>query len=243
MQLTIAVSKVDKWAVRQGGDTIEVIERPHGGISVVLVDGQSSGPGAKAISSLVVRKVVADLAEGVRDGAAARAANDVLHAMRGGKVSASLVILSVDLHSRSVVLTRCGNAHVYVRRTSADPIARLTGQSSPLGFYRHTRPSVDQVALTEGLLVCACTDGLVNAGSRAGAPLDLPATLAAEWDSAVSAQAYADRLLARAWQADAGRPTDDTSIVVLHVGADALASDRPAANVRRMVVEMPVTAS
>jgi hypothetical protein len=52
-----------------------VVERPNGGLSVVLADGQSSGRGAKAISLLVVRKVIGLLAEGVRDGAAARAAS------------------------------------------------------------------------------------------------------------------------------------------------------------------------
>ena len=45
-------------------------------VSVVLADGQTSGRGAKAVSILVVRKVISLLAEGVRDGAAARAASD-----------------------------------------------------------------------------------------------------------------------------------------------------------------------
>jgi hypothetical protein len=66
MHLSIAVAKIDKWAVLQGGDTLEMIERPQGGLSLVLADGQSSGPGAKATSILVVRKVLTELAEGVR---------------------------------------------------------------------------------------------------------------------------------------------------------------------------------
>ena len=73
MHLSVAASKINKWAVRESGDTLEMIERPHGGISFVLADGQSSGEAAKAISIRVVRKVVSELAEGVRDGAAAQA--------------------------------------------------------------------------------------------------------------------------------------------------------------------------
>ena len=64
MHLSVGASKINKWAVRESGDTLEMIERPHGGISFVLADGQSSGEAAKAISIRVVRKVVSELAEG-----------------------------------------------------------------------------------------------------------------------------------------------------------------------------------
>ena len=103
MHLSVAVSKVNKWASRESGDTLEMIERPHGGVSFVLADGQSSGIAAKAISIRVVRKVISELSDGVRDGAAARAANDMLFALRRGKVSATLSILSVELDSQSLL--------------------------------------------------------------------------------------------------------------------------------------------
>src|SRR5215218_3020291 len=106
MEVQIAVAKINKYAVSESGDTLEVIERPNGGLSVVLADGQSSGRGAKAISQLVVRKVIGLLAEGVRDGAAARAASDALFTERGGKVSATLNIFSVDLQTNTLVITR-----------------------------------------------------------------------------------------------------------------------------------------
>ena len=64
MEVQIAVAKVNKYAVSESGDTLEVVERPNGGLSVVLADGQSSGRGAKAISLMVVRKVIGLLAEG-----------------------------------------------------------------------------------------------------------------------------------------------------------------------------------
>ncbi len=66
VEVRIAVSKVRKYATSESGDTVEIVERPNGGLSVVLADGQSSGKGAKAISNLVVRKVISLLAEGVR---------------------------------------------------------------------------------------------------------------------------------------------------------------------------------
>lgn len=233
MQLSIAVAKVDKWGVRQGGDTLEMIERPGGGLSLVLADGQSSGPGAKAISIWVVRKVVAELAEGVRDGAAARAANDALFALRAGKVSATLVILSVDLATRTLVITQAGEMPVYVR-TADGALRCLTSKVPPLGFYRHARPMVEQFPLEAGLLACAFTDGLIHAGSRRGCKLDIPETLTALWAELASAQGVADGLLARAVALDEGRPVDDTSIVVLHAARGA--PDGP----RRLWVQMPI---
>src|SRR3972149_2182866 len=106
MEIQIAVSKIGKYATSESGDTLEMIERPHGGLSFVLVDGQHSGRGAKAVSNLVARKALQLLSEGVRDGAAARAAHDYLYALRQGKVSATLNIASVDLDSRTLVLSR-----------------------------------------------------------------------------------------------------------------------------------------
>ena len=210
-----------------------MIERPQGGVSLVLADGQSSGPGAKSISIWVVRKVVTELADGVRDGAAARAANDALYALRGGKVSATLAILSVDLEARALVITRCGDPPVFVRTANGD-LRELTSSAPTLGFHRHARPDVDILPLKPGLVACAFTDGLVHAGSRTGRTLDVPATIEALWVASPTAQGLADGLLARAVGLDNGHPTDDTSIAVLHVLPGE--GDGP----RYMRAEMPV---
>ncbi|NIT55497.1 MAG: serine/threonine-protein phosphatase, partial [Aliifodinibius sp.] len=50
MEVNIAVAKIRKYATSTSGDTVEVTERPNGGVSVVLADGQSSGKGAKWVS-------------------------------------------------------------------------------------------------------------------------------------------------------------------------------------------------
>jgi serine phosphatase RsbU (regulator of sigma subunit) len=122
MEIQVAAAKVSKYAVGESGDTVELIERPFGGLSLVLVDGQRSGKSAKAISNIVARKAVSLLADGVRDGAAARAAHDYLRTMRGGQVSATLDILSVDLGTRTIVVSR--NSHcptIVVRRGGSGP--------------------------------------------------------------------------------------------------------------------------
>ncbi len=153
MELNIAAAKVNKYAVSESGDTLEVVERPAGGISVVLADGQRSGPHAKRISNMVVRKVISLLAEGVRDGAAARAASDYLFHQRGGKVMATLNILSVDLATETLVITRNNPAPVYYMLRGE--LVTLDNDSQPVGFYRVYSPCHPRT-LARKWPQCAC---------------------------------------------------------------------------------------
>src|SRR5215211_5464774 len=175
MEVQIAVAKVNKYAVSESGDTLEVVERPNGGLSVVLADGQSSGRGAKAISLLVVRRVIGLLAEGVRDGAAARAASDALFTDKQGKVISTLKIVSLDLQSHTIVLTRNNPAPLYICR--GDRIDCLAEESIPLGTSRNLRPLITEVAIEPGVIIVIYTDGLIHAGKRHGIPMDVEETI------------------------------------------------------------------
>lgn len=217
MELQVAVAKVARWASSESGDTLEMIERPHGGLSFVLVDGQHSGKGAKSISNLVARKAVQLLAEGVRDGAAARAAHDYLYAHRQGKVSATLNIVSVDLDTRTLVLSRNNPAPSLVI-TPGDGIRALDAPSRPVGIYKGTKPVISEIALEPGAGAVVYTDGLPSAGVRRGLSLDVPAAVERLRSAgAAEAQAWADSLLEQALELDEGRPADDISVLVLTV--------------------------
>src|SRR5215213_4047658 len=171
MEVQIAVAKINKYAVSESGDTLEIVERPNGGLSVVLADGQTSGRGAKLVSQMVVRKVIGLLAEGVRDGAAARAASDALFTERQGKVISTLNIASVDLHSQTIVLTRNNPAPMCV--CIQDKINVFTEESIPLGTSRNVRPSITEIAIQPGLIIVIYTDGLTHAGERRGNPMNI----------------------------------------------------------------------
>ena len=85
MEIQIAVSKVNKYAVSESGDTLKIVERPNGGLSVVLADGQTS-PAERQGSFNNGRTESHQLARGrCTDGAAARAASDALFTEKGGK--------------------------------------------------------------------------------------------------------------------------------------------------------------
>lgn len=233
MEVRIAVAKINKYASSESGDTVEVIERPKGGVSVVMADGQSSGKGAKSISNLVVRKVIALLAEGVRDGAAARAASDSLFTDRHGKVSATLNIISIDRLTKTLVLT-CNNPLPVVVLNSGQ-IELVQMEAQPIGLYFDTRPEIIQFPLKPNFAVIAFTDGLVHAGSRQGCKLSLEDEIQRLASQSCEAQFLADGLLEAALRLDEGRPVDDISVVV--VGVQPHEGDEA----RRMSVRLPIT--
>ncbi len=214
LEVQIGVAKINKYASSESGDTVEIVERPHGGISVVVADGQRSGRSAKAISNLVVRKAISLLAEGVRDGAVARATHDYLHTLRGGKVSAELYIVSVDLFSQTLVISRNARCPVILRR--AGEITWLDQGSDAVGIHRYTKPAIVELPLQAGLTLVVFTDGVWNAGSLSGTVIDLPALLSqVDGDDHATGQELADAILAAALELDRGRPRDDATVLVL----------------------------
>jgi serine phosphatase RsbU (regulator of sigma subunit) len=233
MEIKIAAAKINKYAVSESGDTLEAIERPNGGVSVVLADGQTSGRGAKAVSLMVVRKVIGLLAEGVRDGAAARAASDALFTDKQGKVTCTLNIASVDLHSKTIVLARNNPAPMYV--CQGEQIDCLNEESISLGTSRNVRPIITELEIRSGLTIVIFTDGISHAGERRGQPMNPAETIRSlieEQDP--TPQELADTLLAHAVQLDDNRPADDISVLVLKV------TSRDGDDVRRMSIRLPI---
>jgi serine phosphatase RsbU (regulator of sigma subunit) len=233
MEVQIAAAKINKYAVSESGDTLEVVERPTGGLSVVLADGQTSGRGAKAVSMMVVRKVIGLIAEGVRDGAAARAASDALFADKAGKVTCALNVASVDLHSKTIVLTRNNPAPMFICR--GESVEVRAEDSVPLGTSRNVRPVITELEIETGLVIVIFSDGILHAGERRGHPMDIRQVISSLLeDQDPPPQQLADALLSQAMHLDDDRPADDVSVLVLKV------SPRAGDDVRRMNVRLPI---
>ncbi|MBN1661306.1 MAG: SpoIIE family protein phosphatase [Anaerolineae bacterium] len=238
LELQVAVAKVGKYAVSESGDTVELIERPHGGLSLVIVDGQRSGRSAKAISNIVARKAVSLLADGVRDGAAARAAHDYLRTLRAGQVSATLNIVSVDLGTRTLVVSRNSHCPVLVVSGADRAIRSLDEPSEAIGIHSRTRPVIAELPIERYLHVVVYTDGVMNAGVRYGRQMDVVEFVRAQLDTCDEescARSLADGLLAAAVDLDEGRPGDDVSVAVFSV-----VPRRRTDQVRRLSVRFPI---
>jgi serine phosphatase RsbU (regulator of sigma subunit) len=234
LELQVAVAKTPRHSAAESGDTLEMIERPGGGFSLVLVDGQGSGRGAKTLSNLVATRAITQLKDGARDGVVARAAHDYLYTYRMGQVAATLNILSVDFQTSSILMSRNNPTPFYV----IDPggVYVHAEPSSPIGLHPMTKPQIVELPVRPYTYVVLFTDGLLKAGERYGEDLEIGNFLAG-WRATEggSAQALTEALLARALDHARGKPSDDISIVTL-----AALPARTDERVRRMHVSVPM---
>jgi len=235
MEIQIAVAKINQFGSEESGDSLEVVERPNGGVSIVLSDVKMSGHSAKAISSMVVRKVISLLADGVRDSAAARAASDTLFTERGGAVSAFLDILSADLQTNTLVISRNNPTPIYISRS--DRIETLVGENNAIGVSRNVKPQISEITLDPGTTVVLYTNGILSAGNCYGGKIDICTTFESLMDEQQPGpQDIADTILREAIAMDQGRPCADMSIIVLQV------QGRESDQIRRMNVRWPYNA-
>lgn len=212
--IDVGVAKTEKYASRESGDTVELVERPNGGFTIVMIDGQGSGRAAKTLSLLLSSKAVALVKEGVRDGVVARATHDYLFAFRHGQVSATVDLLSIDLRTRTTVITRNAESPMIVGLAGQTDV--LPALSGPIGRYRWTKPSVRELPLQPGLEVLLFTDGIWHSGRRSNQPpLDLAAVGDGCFGRGTPAQTLADQLLETVIERDAGKPNDDMAVVAL----------------------------
>ncbi|HHX64072.1 MAG TPA: SpoIIE family protein phosphatase [Chloroflexi bacterium] len=233
MEVQVGAAKVAKYATSESGDTLEIIERPHGGISMVMVDGQRSGRSAKIISNIAARKAISLLGEGVRDGAAIRATHDYLRTHRGGQVSAELQVVSVDLVSRTLVISR--NSRCPTLTVQEGELRVLDESSEPIGIYPNTKPVITELPLTAGTYVVAYTDGLNLAEQAADGGAFIYRSVLDAAAAGAPAQVLADTLLNDALQAEKGRPRDDISVLVVAVLPNGSES-----GIRRFSARLPV---
>jgi serine phosphatase RsbU (regulator of sigma subunit) len=214
LELQVAVAKIPRAGVDESGDTLEMVERPGGGFSFVLVDGQGSGRGAKTLSNMLVTRVMMQLKDGARDGVVARGVHDYLYTYRAGQVAATLNIVSVDFQSGTIVVTRNNPAPFFVLDVSGTHIH--SEESVPIGLHPMTRPVVTEIAVQPYTYVVVFTDGLLKAGERYGEDIEIGNFLAG-WPvrEGHSAEALANALLGRALELDRDEPVDDVSVLVL----------------------------
>lgn len=215
MEVRIAAAKTHKYAVSESGDSLEVTERPKGGISVILADGQGSGRSARLNSCAVTARCVSLISDGARDGAVARAVNDVLFASRGGKVSAELLIVSVDLASNELLISRNSACPVLVMTNGQ--VAALPGESGPIGVHEQTKPLIDALPLSADTTIVGFSDGIWLAGRYLGQQWGLRELEQLLRADGGSPRLLVDNILGEALARDQGRPRDDMSVFALTV--------------------------
>lgn len=231
MEIKIAVAKIDKYGSGSSGDTVEVIERPNGGLSVVLADGQIDNRDNKAMSTMVSHRIIDHISNGVSDGAAIRAVSNKIFADYNGSVRANLNILSVDLQSNTLLVSR--NSPIPVFLISNEKMDCLSTESTPIGWQKDIRSTIVELPIQPGMVIVLFSDGVYHAGADSQLTYDICTTLEAIFDEQEpTAKEIADFLLNRAIRLDNSLPNDDMSVIVMAV------SSQPTDHIRRMSVSM-----
>lgn len=235
LTIDVAVAKTHKYASRESGDTVELVERPGGGVSMVMIDGQGSGRAAKTLSLMLSARAVGMIKDGVRDGAVARATHDFLFAFRHGQVSATLDIVSVDLQTKEVIITRNADSPMLLRKDGEISVVPMN--SGPIGRTKFTKPAVQSFPAEDGVIIVLFTDGVTHSGLRQQLGAIEYQTLAEDvLSNGYSAQEIADKVLEYARERDNNRPGDDTAVIVVAVGKEVAQMA-----VRRLQARFPVT--
>jgi serine phosphatase RsbU (regulator of sigma subunit) len=234
LTVDVGFAKIEKYASRESGDTVELVERPGGGFSLVMIDGQGSGRAAKTLSLLLSAKAVGLIKDGVRDGAVARATHDHLFAFRHGQVSATFDLLSVDMKTKTVVVTRNAEAPLLVKRDGETRVMAVS--SGPIGRYQWTRPEVIQFPAEPGITIAMFTDGIPHSGRRGQlAGVDFETLANSTMTEGRSASEIAEKILEHGIERDANRPGDDMAVVVL-----TIRQEEQVIPVRRLTAQFPV---
>jgi len=165
---------------------------------------------------MVAMKAVSLLSDGSRDGAVARAVQDMLYTAREGRVTATLVLLSADLHTGTLVIARNTPMPVIVRQASR--VFRVDGASEVIGTYRTTRPTITELPLVPETILLTYSDGVAHGGRRYGKTINWE-----DWDKRLATVSlndlgdFVDQLLDEVLTLDKGRPSDDVSVMALGV--------------------------
>jgi hypothetical protein len=212
--IDVAIARTAKFGTRESGDGAELLERPGGGVSIVVIDGQGSGVAAKTLSQALLATALDLIKVGVRDGVVLRAVHDQLFTLRHGQVSATIDLISVDLRTRTVLVTRNATTPLVIGRGTEFSQAPCVAE--PIGVALWQRPAIWEIGMEIGLSIVVCTDGVAGAGVRAGnAPLDLPTFVGMVFGPEMSASRLAAAVLDEALRRDDGRPADDMTVVAL----------------------------
>ena len=236
MEVKIGLAKTTKYAMSHCGDSCDIAERPHGGISAIIADGQGNGLAAHHTSSWVVNKAVSLISDGARDGAVARAVHDYLYAMKDRKVSCTLTMVSADFETETMVISRNSNCPVIVKTEDYETV--YNEDVNPIGVHRHMKPLIYELPFSPGMLVVSYTDGISHAGKkRLGREADFEKILAIVRENKAEDAAFiAKSIMEYALSLDNEQASDDMTVVVMGLAEKT----EPTPKVEQIEVTYPV---
>lgn len=215
MEIRATIAKVDRYSSLEHGDKVEVIERPNGGLSFILAEGKLNGKHSKAITMKAVHKMLNLISEGVHDGAASRAVLSGINNEHMGKAEVLLSVLSLDLESQTIVLTKNNNIPVYLIRNGFVEVLQIAAEDDrdlPLD------PIIYQFQLENETGFVLVSDGVFQAGKNSSERVEIHTIIQDQLDDRdPTVSEMANLLLNQAISLDVGKPRDDMTVIVLRI--------------------------
>ncbi len=216
MFVQIAVAKTRRHDLSASKETVEIIERPSGGQSVIFCRGIRSGIKSKTISSIIVNQIIEKVAEGERDGSSIRNVSDQIHRQFSGEATGSCCMMSVDFESGTLVVSRLTSTPVWYYQRGE--LNAWSMEAAQLGSDKGLHPSITEIPIETGSSVLFLSSGLLHAGKLSHYDTeDFSQTLSSLAEDDLSAQAMADFILNHAVAVDMNSPRDDMTVVVMRV--------------------------
>ena len=147
----------------------------------------------------------------------ARAVHDYLYAMKDRKVSCTLTVLSAEVETETVVISRNSNCPVIVWTEEYETV--YDEAVGPIGVNRHMKPLMYQVPFAPGMMVVSYTDGVQAAGKKRGrTTVDFEKIMKIIRENHASEAEYVARsILEYALELDHAQAGDDMTVVVLGI--------------------------
>lgn len=233
MEIQAAIAKIDRHSSDEEGNKVEIIERPNGGISIVMAEGMLSGSRSKGVTLKAVHALLNLIAEGVPDGASTRVVLQRIKDEHRESADVKISIISCDLLSKTIVITKNNSVPVLIYE---DGESRFLSLEENFDSHRY-EPVVFQFEFQVGQTFILLSEGVETAGVVNENKIDLRTALGSIFDDdndEVTVQNVADNLLKQAIGHDGGRPRDDMTVVVLKVSPATLK------DIRREYVCFPI---
>jgi len=233
MEIQAAIAKIDRYSSHEEGNKVEIIERPNGGISVVMAEGRLGGSRSKGVTMKAVHALLNLIAEGVPDGASSRVVLQRIRDEHRESADVNISIISCDLLSKTIVITKNNLVPVLIFEDGESRFLSIEGDPES---HRHD-PVVYQFEFHVGQTFVLISEGVENAGAFNENKIDLRTALGSIYDDdydEITVQDVADNLLKQAIGHDSGRPRDDMTVVVLKVAPATLK------DIRREYVCFPI---
>jgi len=137
--------------------------------------------------------------------------------MKDRKVSCTLTVVSADLESETIVISRNSNCPTIVVTPDYETV--YDEDVEPIGVHRHMKPRMYELPLTPGMIVVSYTDGIAHAGrKRSGRPADFERIMDyIRKNTADDVDFIARSILEYALALDDNKAADDMTVVVLGV--------------------------